>query len=404
MVTVKRAKAIILIGGSFLQLPIIRWARELGLHVIVTDKNPDVQGRMLADQFINIDGTDVQSFLALAKRVTSNYDLIGVYGGSDFALPVVAAVSDAYGLPSPSLSTVRLALDKASSQQRWVETGLSTPCSVTVLTLNEAREAVAGIGYPVIVKPVDSSGSRGVSTAKNNEALEISFKRAQCFSKNVIIEQLVIGRHIDVNGLFVDKEFLRCGIDERFFTPTPLHIPLWLYQPAIIAETEEDACYQLLEKAARSLGIKTGPVKADLILTKEGPIIIELAPRFHGEVTTAYVTPEALQSNPIKAFFASLSGVESPRGMAIPQPRKLAGWHAVFPKPGIVKTVNGLGELLSMPGVYEVMINIKEGDSVRPHYDNTTVAGFIWAYGLSLAELQLNLQEALKNISIVVEK
>lgn len=397
-------KAIIIIGGSELQLPVIKWAKELGLFVIVTDYNKNVPGLHLADQFVNIDGTDIHSFLELSDKLNKKFDLIGAYGGSDFALPVVASINEAYNLKGPHLEIVNKALDKGRARSEWIKTGISIPKGITTIQLNDAEEFCRITGYPTIVKPSNSSGSRGVSTVYNHIDLIGAFELALSFSEQVVIEELVEGRHIDINGLFFDGKLIRCGADERFFSQGSVHLPIILYQPADISQLEENLCYQIVEEAAYSLGIQEGPVKADLILPDDGePVIIELAPRFHGEVTTVFTTPKAMGFNPVKAYLSIKCGNTDLEEFFIPRDNIYAGWYAIFPNPGVVKTIKNKKHTFSVPGIYKLIINIEPGDIINEHFDNRTVSGFIFATGKSLKELKTTLNIGLENLSIITE-
>ena len=398
-----RPKAIIIIGTSKLQVPVIHWAKELGFYVVATDKNDNMPGTDLADRFVNIAGTDIPAFLDLANDVAQEFEFLGAYAGSDFGLPTVATLSETFDLPGPGLAEVKLALDKGAAKQKWLEVGLPTPDFEVTRNLSNATLAADHFGFPVIVKPIDSSGSRGVLTVLGPEDFQNAFDHAQSFSEEVIIEKLVTGRHIDVNGLFWQGQFFPCGMGERFFSEPPLNLPLWVYQPAQISEEDENRCYTLLEQAGRSLNLDYCPVKGDFILTEKGPVILETTTRFHGEVTTVYVTPHVLNCNPIKAYFALLSGSSQAFEFLRLEKQGVAGWHALFPPPGKVKHIQLTDEMLSHNQIYDSLLRIKPGSVIKPHYDNCSVAGFLWAKADSEETLHKTLLNAMESLEIEVD-
>lgn len=398
-----RPKAIIIIGTSKLQVPVIHWAKELGFYVVATDKNDNMPGANLADRFVNIDGTDIQAFLDLANDVAKEFEFLGAYAGSDFGLPTVATLNDAFDLPGPSLAEVKSALDKRSAKQNWLAAGIPTPDFEVATDLSKATEAANPFGFPVIVKPVDSSGSCGVLTVLAPKDLQNAFDHAQSFSEEVIIEKFITGRHIDVNGLFWQGQFFHCGMDERFFSDPPLNLPLWLYQPARISQKDESRCYTLLEQAGRSLNLDCCPVKGDFILTENGPVILEIATRFHGEVTTVYVTPHALNCNPIKAYFAMLNGSSDALDFLQLVKQGVVGWHALFPPPGKVKHIQSFDEMVPHYQIYDSLLGIKPGSVIKPHYDNGSVAGFLWAKADSVETLHKILLNAIESLEIEVD-
>lgn len=400
----KGPRAIIHIGGGKLQLRSLRWAKEAGLHVVLTDVNPRCPGRALADRFEKVSGTDVDALLQLARDVRKKYDLAGAYCSNDFGLPAAAAISELFSLPGPTIAAVRDALDKTRARELWERKGLPIPRGWQVQTLEELNDLVACIDLPVIIKPPDSSGSRGVSSARSGTEIKESFQNAKSYSEVVLVEELLIGRHIDVNGLFLDKAFHPCGTLDRFFSDPPYHYPVWGCQPSSLAEAEEKRVYELVQQAARVLGIDDGPVKGDVIFTEKGPVLLEIAPRFHGDVSTAFVTPPATGLNPIRTWFTYLTGmteIEYP----VPGPaRTCAGWRAIFPATaGVFGSIQGIDSALALSGVREILVLKQKGSLVELIRDNTSVCGFIFVSGDRAERVDERLRAAEARLKVIFE-
>jgi len=399
-----KKKAIIHIGGSFLQIPSIRWARELGLKIILTDWNKDNLGRELVDGYENISGTDSESLLELAKGVSKKYDFVGAYSNSDFGLKSVAGIAEEFDLPGCPRSSVELALNKAASKKIWLENKINTPLGLIVQDTDTLNDFIDKSDLPVIIKPVDSSGSRGVRSVWERKDLIPAFEDAKKYSNEVLVEQYVVGKHIDVNGFFADGQFVRCGIMERFFSDLPYHYPVWGCEPSSLSLYEENLVYQVVEKAAKSLGINEGLVKADLIWSNGEPVLIEIAPRFHGDVSTSFVTPLSRKNSPIKAWFAFMAR-DNQYEKYLPEPfHRYAGYMAIFPQTkGVLKSIIGLQKAKSMPGVSDVFIRVKPGDEIKEHKNNTSLGGFIWATGDSMVDLNQTLKKALDILDFEVD-
>lgn len=391
----KKQKAIIHIGGSYLQLPSVRWAGELGLHVVLTDKNPECPGRLLAGQFEQIGGTDVPSLLELAYRTAREHELVGAYASSDFGLGAVAAIAEAFDRPGCSRSAMEHALDKSASKDIWLRAKLPIPRGVIVRDRDGLTSAVQALGLPLIIKPSSSSGSQGVRSVLQPGGLEEAYATALRFSRTVVVEEIVRGHHVDVNGLFVEDGFLPCGVMDRLFSAPPFHYPLWGCQPSSLNGGQERDVYALVERAARALGISSGPVKADVVWTDGGPVILELTPRFHGDVSTAHVTPLATGGSPIKSWIGYLA--EDPswlrylgQGAVCP-----AGWMGLFPAiDAELEAVVGVDRALSVGGVKDAFVRVKPGDHIKRHVDNSTLCGFIWAVGQDREDVHRKLAEA----------
>lgn len=387
-------KTLIYIGASRLQVPGIRWAKDVGLRVIVTDSNPNAVGIADADGHEKIDGTDEDGLLTLARDLDAQGDFAGAYCGSDFGLAAVSRIGVELGTPACPPDAVALALNKPAALRAMKDAGVATPDGVMAKTLDAAERAAQAFGFPVIVKPTDSSGSRGVRTVNDADELKAAYDHARKFSNAVLVERIVDGHHIDINGLFVDGKFLRGGLFDRYFTPPPIHIPLWGHQPTDLSAADEDRAYAAFEAGARAMGIEAGPCKADGIWTADGPVMLEIAPRFHGDVSTSHITPLATGDSAVKAWFAHLAGARAEDYLAL-RTQRYAGWRVVTPDHGgAFDGIDGLDTARSLPGIDDISVLKKKGYRIDGVTDNLAVMAFIWGTGTDKADLFENLERA----------
>lgn len=388
-------KTLIYIGASKLQLPSISWAKEAGLKVVVTDLNENAPGIALADDYQQIGGTDVEGLLALAHEINKHGVLAGCYCGSDFGLGAVAAIGAEFGVPAVSPDTVAKALDKVVATRVLHEAGVMVPQGESANTLEQLRTRADFLGYPLFIKPTDSSGSRGVRYVAIPAELENAYNDAKCFSSAVMIESVIEGDHVDVNGLFVDDVFYPCGLMDRFFSPRPFSYPIWGGQPSSLDASMQQLVYEVVETGARALGINQGPVKADVIVSAGEPVVLEISPRFHGDVSTSFVTPLATGNSAPRAWFAYLA--DEPFESFLPRENggRIAGWMGIFPdQPGTFSGLSGVEAAKQLPGITEILKLKKAGYCIKAIADNLAVMGFIWGEGDSLSELKANLDRA----------
>jgi len=395
-----KQKALIHIGAGYMQLPGIKYAKSIGLHVVVTDKNDKAPGIEFADQYERLDGTDIASFTELAYDISKNYELVGAFSSSDYGLLTIATLNEEFSLPGVGRQSVMKALNKSVSQDIWRNKGLSVPPGVSVSNLDDLNKAGAKVGYPLIIKPSDSCGSQGVKSVSKAAYLQEAYLEASTFSSQVLVEKLINGHHCDVNGFFSEGHFYPCGVMDRYFSDLPFCYPIYGMQPSQLIGQQEDEVYGLLESAARLLGIEVGPVKADMIYTTHGPVLLEIAPRFHGDVVTQHVTPYAIGFNPVEAWIATLAGQREDLSLKYNQ---YAGWWALFSgADGIVESVQGVDDAMKIPGVRDVFVTRKPGDLLRPSKDNTAVCGFIWAASDDAESLSIILRRAADMINFNV--
>lgn len=402
-------RALLCIGAGPLQSAGLRWAREAGLLVVATDRDPRAPARGLAERFEPIDATDGDALVALARELDQRHGLAGAWGSGDFALESVARIAQATGTPGNRPDVVRLALDKDAATRLWRERGVATSRGRLVRNRTELELAGKSLGWPVVVKPIGASGSVGVRVARNRKEAARAFEIALGATEDatgggVLVETQLRGRHLDVNAFFRDGAFRPAGILDRHFSAEPHCVPVWGAQPSTASPEEERAVYELVEAGARALGILDGPLKADVVLTADGPALLEMAPRFHGDVSSAWVSRLAYGKSPIQAWFATLAGAGGPFDEMPPRAERVAGWMALLPEqPGVLQGFEGVERARRAPGIAEVLLLRGPGHTIETLGDNRAVCGFLWAEGRDHRELEERLRRARALVQVRME-
>ena len=396
-------KAVLFIGGSELQLPTLNWAKQSGLQVLLSDGSSNPPGRELADAFAAVPGDDVQSLIAFARSHSRNVQIVSAYCSSDFGLVSVCRINQFLGRPGLDPAAVSTSLHKARANQILREAGLPVPDSF-VLPSNKICQP-SELSYPVIVKPVDGSGSRGVSRVECAEKLPKALADAQAFSPEVMIEKVVEGEHLDVSGFFADGRFYPGGQLERFFSPLPYCYPTWGLQPPGIELEEQQYIYKLLERASRALHLDWGPVKADVIRGPDGPVLIEVTPRFHGDVSSSFCCPLAHGVSPVQHWMQWLSNARLPERGVFLSNTCTAGWAGIFPRHvGTVEKIMGVQHALELPGIVKVLLRRGPGWRVEHLADNRAVLGFLFATGQNSIQVRQRLSAAIEKIQVVMSQ
>ncbi len=373
-------RALLHIGGGPLQLYTVAAAKELGVYVVVTDLDPRAPASDIADEMWQVSGTDTDELVRLAEVIAAKRGLIGAYASSDFGLMSVALIHQRLGLPACSPTAVARALDKSTASSVLADAGIAVPRSTVLPNDQDAGRTVTAWGLPAVIKPVGSSGSRGVTVVTGVDQVPGALKYALEFSDRVILEQFIAGAHVDVNGYFVDDRFVPCGVMDREFIAQGSAVSIRGAQPSILDERIQEECTSLLERSSRALGITCGPVKADMIVDVSGPVVLEVTPRFHGDVLTSYMTPVATRCSPARSYFASLAHLDEADQACDLTVLSHAGWRALYAQSrGTVSAIRGLEEAAAVDGVSKVLIRTKVGSSVRPPVDNRDILGFVWA-------------------------
>lgn len=336
----KSQKAIYIIGGGQLGLDVIRWAKELGLSTIVTDKNEQAPGLALADVEFIADAGDVDRHLEFAKTLQAKYEIVGVYCGNEIGVWTIHHLSKFLKLGHNTVESLENVLDKVRMKRIWEDSNIPSPHTQLIKKSKELEEIVRCTKIQIIVKPALGSGSRGVQIVKQGSDFAEVFNT--CLHSvdgqgEVILETYIEGRSIDANGVFLEGKFFPAGILEKYITDFPNCLPIAGNDPADISKEEQAEVYSLLENGCRTLGLTFGPVKGDFIRTDKGYQALEVAPRFHGDVTTCNTLPFGSGINPVKFYFNYLATGEVKTDFLTPTGDNYAAWQVACLPPGKIK-------------------------------------------------------------------
>lgn len=278
-------KRILFLGAGDDQVAAIKYANEAGHYIITCDYLPNNPGHAFADEYHNVNTTDKEAVLALAKEL----DIDGVLGfGSDVNAPTQAYVANALGLPSTPYASILTLTQKDLFRAFLKENDFYTPLSKSFENLSELLLELESFTFPLMVKPVDSSGSNGVSKVSTYDELKEAFDIAWGFSRTrkVIIEECFqVENHIvDGDGFVVDGELrFFCWGDTIRSKKISALVPIGTTFPAKLSEKRAKYVKQEIERLLRLLNVTNGPFNIEFGFDAEGNfLIIDLGPRNGG--------------------------------------------------------------------------------------------------------------------------
>lgn len=211
-------KKLLLLGGIKTACAIVEKAQEMGVYVAVADYNTDSPAKLIADEAVLMDATDVN---AIVKWCREN-QIDGVTTGFvDILMPVVYEVCKELGLPyyaTPKM--LSMSTNKVDFKETCEKFGVPVP-KTYVIGSEIPQDTYDRIQYPVFVKPLDSSGSRGAGACYNREALDAQFAEAVSYSptKTAVIEDYIMGREFLLDYVGVDGEFRLLSMFDRYMSP-----------------------------------------------------------------------------------------------------------------------------------------------------------------------------------------
>ena len=282
-------KKILLLGGNYTQMTCTQAARDEGYYVISVDYLPDNPAHKLADEYHNISTIDKEAVLALAKDL--KVDGIVSYA-SDVSAPTAAYVAEALGLPTNPYESVNIMTHKDLFRKFLADNDFPMPKGAAFSDYGEALEFFRSVNKTVMVKPIDSSGSKGVNKVEKEEDLEAAFNEALSYSisKRVIVEQFIQRKKYQIDGdiFVVDGEIRFWGIcDQHHDLSCSKYAPTGHSYPPIQDYTIQDRAREQVKRLLSLLHMHMGAYNLEYIVGDDNEVyLMEVGPRNGGNLIT----------------------------------------------------------------------------------------------------------------------
>ena len=274
-------KKIAIIGASYLQEPLIRKAKEMGIETHVFAWKAGDVGEEIADYFYPISIVEKEEILYKCQEV--KVDGICTIA-SDLAAVTVCYVAERMGLSGNSIQTGLVSTNKHEMRMCFERNGDPSPKSVLVESVKDLMDRE--LEYPLIVKPLDRSGSRGITKVNYFEELESAIERAeeQGFEKKALVEEYAEGKEYSVEFISWQGQHTFLALTEKFTTGAPGYVETGHIQPANITGEQLRKIENVVQHALNSLGLKIGASHSEVKIDENGNIkIIEIGGRMGGD-------------------------------------------------------------------------------------------------------------------------
>jgi biotin carboxylase len=375
---------VMFVTASRHQSPIILKAKAMGYEVLATDSQADAPALALADHAAVVDATSARDLRRIATEFRPNAILSEQ---TDVAVPAVAYVAEQLGLPGVGFQTAVRATDKWEMREACRRAGLSAPAYRQVKSAEEAIAAARDIGLPVVVKPVDSQSSRGVTKVMDIAAVRSAAERALAASRSrrMLVEEMMMGPESSIESFVIGETVHVLGICDKVKCAPPYSFDLQLIYPAAFPPDVHAAIKELNANVIRAIGIRMGFVHAEVMVTAQGIRLIEIAARGCGARVATNLLPELTGVDLLALRLQQALGEE------IAMPRIRADRHGIlrfFDIPaGTVRRVDGLREAAAQPGIIHLEFGPKPGIRFERPVSGDGRPGFFMAVAGSRAEV-----------------
>lgn len=367
-------KSVLIFGVGPLQLSIIERAKRMGLFTVGIDPMADATCRDAVDAFEVVGGQDYEGTCDVVEKYGINAI---VTAATDKPLVMMARIAEKYGFPFYSVETAQWSTDKFQMKHRF-ELG-DVPHAQGRLIFKV--EEVEGLVFPVIVKPRDNSGSRGVKLCRNKEELRVSIEEALENSKldTVLVEEFIEGPEYSIESLHyfegsqqptANGQQPECKSEviqftEKKTTEFPYNVELGHKQPANLIEEQKNSICEIVAKIGKAMNFKNCPSHTELKINDRGIFVIETSPRLGGDYITSTLTPLSTGINLEDQLLHIALGepVDTKTGRV----EKASGVHFFCLPEGFVEKIDtkSLEDAKNWPGIYSFNLKLKEGDEVH---------------------------------------
>lgn len=396
-------KKIMILGASILQLPAIEKAKEMGLSVVAVDMNPEAIGFQVPGIETEVISTiDIPKVLEAARK----HNIGGIMTlASDMPMRTVAVVARELGLVGVTEDTALKATDKAVMRQCLQEAGVPVPAFYKVASEEEYRAAAASFRVPFVVKPADNSGSRGIVLVNDPSdpaavADAYAYSRQHSRNGNVVVEEYMQGPEVSVETLSANGVCHVIQITDKLTTGAPHFVEMGHSQPTRLSPETAEKIRQVVIAANAAVGIQNGPSHTEVIVTEEGPKIVEIGARLGGDCITTHLVPLSTGVNMVECCIR-IALDETPD--LTPKFQKGSAIRYFAQHPGRVAAIHGLDDAAAIAGIQQVSIVHGVGQSVG-HIDSSAARmGFVIAQSSGAEEAVALCQQAMETVEIIIE-
>lgn len=389
-------RSVLIFGVGELQLSIIKRANQMGLFTVGIDPCEDAYSRSECCAFEVVGGQDYEGTLAVAKK----YNIAAVVtAATDKPLVMMARIAKELNLPFYSVETAEWSTDKFQMKQRFIEGGV--PCAQGRL-IHSAEEA-KDLYFPVICKPRDNSGSRGVKLCRDLQELQECIDEALQYSKldTVLVEEFIEGREFSVESIHYNGKSEVIQFTEKKTTEFPYNVELGHKQPANLDEEQKQSIRDIIVKVGKAMKFENCPSHTELKINDRGLFVIETSPRLGGDFITSTLTPLSTGINLEDQLLHIALGekVDTTTGRV----EKASGvCFFSYPEGEIVSISDKISEVSSWPMISNFELKLKVGDYVNPITSSLNRYGQFIVSGDSRADVEKKLEEYENSINSMI--
>jgi biotin carboxylase len=387
-------------------------AKSLQAEVITASDREHVMDHFYRDRTMTLDFDDPGASAEKIALFAKDRPLSAVIGVDDRTVIVAAAACARLGLPHNPTQATRIAGNKALLRETLNAHQVPTPLATIYLRSQDPAAIAQEITFPCVVKPLILSASRGVIRADDVPSFISAFARVRKIlddpalsprgeaREKILVEPFIEGVEVAVEAILQDHELTLLALFDK---PDPLDGPFFeetLYiTPSRLPQSTQNDIFQTLQRAVQAIGLREGPIHAELRVNERGVFVLEVAARSIGGLcgrTLRFGTGLRLEELILRRAM----------GLPLSLQRETAAAGVMMlpiPKAGILRAITGLEEAQGTPGIDELVISRPIGQEVVPLPEGASYLGFLFARGDTPDIVEASLRSAHQKLHFEIE-
>jgi len=392
-------QSVLIFGGGSNQSTLIEASKKVGAESIVLDISPEAHSRHLADKFYVVKKDDYKRTLEIAKA----HKISGLATTQmENPLRLMAKLANELNLNFHSSDTIEKSLDKWEMKKAFIDG--EVPCAQGIIFNKDdiiSFDSIQDLTFPLIMKPKDGTSSKGVFKLEQFSEIQKNRNITSSYSRNgeIILEEFLDGKELSVECVTYNNKTYIIQYTEKFITEFPCAVEMGHLQPANINYSIKNEIDKVVKKAIKSVGINNSVSHPEVILTSNGPKVVEIGPRGGGDYISSYLTFLSTGINLDEAII-NLSLDNMPK---ISQSKNQFSFIKYFSLPVGKKVVNvhDYSDIIVKEDVGLCEISVRSGDIIEQVSDSSKRSGFVLVKGKSRKDV---LEKASEYVKLLLSK
>jgi carbamoyl-phosphate synthase large subunit len=350
-------KRILVFGGSDMQLSIINQCINLGLYTVVIDPSKNAPAKTIADAYEIVGGQDFEGTCEVVRK----HKIDGILTtATDKPLVMMARIAKEFNFPFIPIETAEITTNKYLMKQVFIENNI--PCA-NIRLIDKIDDTLE---YPLVMKPIDNSGSRGVIFCNNKIEAERYFSEVIEHTRKdkIAVENIVYGQEYSLESLHYEGKTILYQITEKYMTPKPYFTEMELLEPPLLSNEKVEEIRQIVEKISTAFNFHNCGSHNEVKIDQNGNIkVIEVSPRFAGDYITSTLVPLSTGLNVELNLIKIALGLEP--DLTMPKNIAHSGIFYFNFKPGVVKKIIDYNYVREIEGVIVLKLDLEVGSIVN---------------------------------------